>query len=132
MRIDPATGRRFFLPPIDVRRIVAQADVDCDIALEPGDTITVDSGASQSVFIFGHVGQPGEYPFDAGLSLSRLITLAGGLKDFAKTTDIRVLRTDAAGQPQVHYVDLEAIFDDEQPDFILAPGDVVRVDERFI
>jgi polysaccharide export outer membrane protein len=132
MRVDAAGGKRFFLPPIDVRRIVAEADVRSDVALEPGDTITVDSRENRPVYIFGHVASPGEYPWATGLTLSRLITLAGGLKEFAKTTDIRVLRPGPGAEPQVLRIDLEAVFDQESADLPLAPGDVVRVDERFI
>jgi polysaccharide export outer membrane protein len=132
MRIDPASGRRFFLPPIDVRRIVADADVRSDVAVEPGDTITVDSRESRPVYIFGHVTSPGEYPWASGMTLSRLITLAGGLKEFARTTDIRVLRPGPGSEPQVLRVDLEAIFDQESADLLLVPGDVIRIDERFI
>jgi polysaccharide export outer membrane protein len=132
MRVEAADGKRFFLPPIDVRRIVAEADVKSDVALEPGDTITVDSRESRTVYIFGHISSPGEYPWTAGLTLSRLITLAGGLKEFAKTTDIRILRPGPGPEPQIIRIDLEAIFDQESADLSLAPGDVVRVDERFI
>jgi hypothetical protein len=55
----------------------------------------------------------------------------GGLKDFAKLTNIRIMRNSAGPAPQVFHVDLKAVFDGDAPDFPLAPGDVVYVDETF-
>lgn len=133
-RVDPTTGKRVHLPPINVTKIIASGDTTWDIMLLPGDTITVDSHQSQTVAIFGHVERPGEYPWSPGLTLTRLITLSGGLRTFAKMTNIRVLR-DGAGADSAdgaYHVDLKAVLDGEEPDYQLEPGDRIWVDERFI
>jgi polysaccharide export outer membrane protein len=134
IRVDPVSGKRVHLPPIDVTRILGSGDTMLDILLLPGDTITVDSHESQTVAIFGHVERPGEYPWSQGLTLTRLITLAGGFRTFAKMTNIRVLRSPPGhgGEDTAWNVDLKAVLDGEQPDVQLSPGDRVFVDERFI
>ena len=76
--------------------------------------------------------KPGEFAFEPEMTLMRLITRAGGFKAFAKVTDLRVLRHGAGPAPEVHHVDMKEIFSEERPDFRLAPGDVVYVDETFI
>ena len=133
-RVDPSTGQRVHLPPINVTNIIASGDTTWDILLLPGDTITVDSHESKTVAIFGHVERPGEYPWSSGMTLTRLITLSGGLRTFAKMTNIRVLR-DGAGdnaEDDAYHVDLKAVLDGEEPDYHLEPGDRIWVDERFI
>lgn len=131
IRPDRKTGERVYLPPIDVGKIVSDGEVQMDILLEPGDTVTVDSKASQSVYIFGYVEDPGEVAYSTGLSLTRLITRVGGLKEYAKITNIRILRNTSGPEPKVFYVDLKKVFAGEAPDFPLAPGDVIYVDETF-
>jgi polysaccharide export outer membrane protein len=132
LRIDRKTSTLIHVPPIDVGRIVAEGLAEMDILLLPGDTVTVDSRESQSVFIFGEVVQPGEIPFQRDMTLTKLITRVGGLKDFAKLSKIRIMRKRSGQELKVHYVDLDAVFDGEAQDFPLLPGDVVYVDETFI
>ena len=42
IRVNPESGERFFLPPIDVKRIVSERVTEMDLYLSPGDTITVE------------------------------------------------------------------------------------------
>jgi protein involved in polysaccharide export with SLBB domain len=132
MRIDPATGERIVLPEIDVERILAEDRKELDIPLLPGDTITVDSKGIFSVFIYGEVSSPGEYALVAGMTLTQLITKAGGLKEFARTSNIRILRGGSTESPEVFNIDVDDILDGEIPDPVLKAGDVIHVDERFI
>lgn len=132
IRVDARTGDRVYLPPIDVGAIVDSGQVRMDIPLAPGDTITVASRELHKVFIYGEVNAPGEFEFRPGLTLTRLITMAGGLKEWAKSTDIRILRNGSGPSPKVYRIDVTDIFDEKAPDFRLKPGDVVNVDERFI
>lgn len=131
IRKDPKTGKRIFLPPIDVGRIISGGEAKMDVLLEPGDTVTVDSKTSRSVSIFGYVETPGDVPWTPDMTLTRLITRAGGLKKYAKLTNIRVIRDQGGKQAMVRVVDLKKVFDGEVPDPPLSPGDVVYVDETF-
>ncbi len=134
IRVDPTTGKRVHLPAIDVTKIIASGETSYDILLLPGDTITVDSHESRTVSIFGHIERPGEYPWSPGLTLTRLITLAGGFRTFAKMTNIRVLRSggESNSEDGAYHVDLKKVLDGEAPDYPLQPGDRIWVDERFI
>jgi polysaccharide export outer membrane protein len=132
IREDPITGEPIMLPPIDVTAIMAGERTDLDLILEPGDTITVDDREGQSVFIFGHVESPGEYAYRRGMTLTNLVTLAGGFRTFAKYSNIRVMRGGGTDKARTYGVDMDEILDGEAPDFRLSPGDRVYVDERFI
>jgi len=134
IRVDPTTGKRVHLPAIDVTKIIASGQTNYDILLLPGDTITVDSHESKMVSIFGHIERPGEYPWTPGLTLTRLITLSGGFRTFAKMTNIRVLRSggDSNSEDGAYHVDLKEVLDGEAPDYPLQPGDRIWIDERFI
>ena len=131
IRQDPDSGRRIHLPPIDVARIVSVGDTGTDLLLDPGDTITVDSRGAMKVYIFGHVQQAGEFDYETGLTLTRLVTKAGGFKSFAKMTDVRVIRGNG-GPEQAYHFNVEKILSGEARDIPLEPGDRVWVDERFI
>jgi polysaccharide export outer membrane protein len=139
VRVDPTTGKRVLLPLIDVNRILAEGETGYDILLLPGDTITVDSIESRTVAIFGHIERPGEYPWAPGLTLVRLITLAGGTRTFAKLTNIKLLRGGndsnagaTAPRDGAYEVDLKAVLAGEVADPELRPGDRIWIDERFI
>ncbi len=47
---------------------------------------------SQKVSIIGAVSKPGSYPLGAPLTVLELLARAGGLTDYAKTKNIRILR----------------------------------------
>ena len=74
-RDHPTTGEPIRIPPIDVDKILSENRTELDLILEPGDIISVDSRRSESVYIFGHVEAPGEYPYSPGLTLGRLVSL---------------------------------------------------------
>jgi len=131
-RKDPDTGRQVVLPPINVRRIVSDGVIGLDILLEPGDTVTVDARRSTSVYIFGHVKDPGEFPWKRGMTLTNLVTLAGGLQDYPKLSNVRVIRNAGEKGSKSYSVDLGEIIDGGAPDVVLKPGDRIYIDETFI
>jgi polysaccharide export outer membrane protein len=131
-RRDQKTGGQIILPAIDVTRIVSKGEVGLDILLEPGDTVTVDSLIRENVFIFGHVKEPGDVPFRRGLTLTNLISLAGGLREYPDLSDVRVIRDAGKNGSKTYRVDLGKILDGRANDFPLAPGDRVYIDETFI
>jgi polysaccharide export outer membrane protein len=49
---------------------------------------------SRKVFITGEVRTPGAYPLTAPRNVMQLISLAGGLTEYAKKDDIRIMRTE--------------------------------------
>lgn len=65
---------------------------------EPTVTVVVKTINSRKVFITGQVGKVGAYPLTAPTTVLQLITMAGGVHEFAKTKNIIILRTENGKQ----------------------------------
>jgi polysaccharide biosynthesis/export protein len=61
---------------------------------EPVATVVVRQVNSRKVYITGLVARPGQYPLTPTMTVLQLIATAGGLLDFAKAKEIRVMRTE--------------------------------------
>lgn len=73
---------------IDIGRAVEAADAASDVALKPGDVLTIHqisgwSDIGASVTLSGEVAYPGTYGIQAGERLSSVLKRAGGLRDTA-------------------------------------------------
>ena len=104
---------------------------DADPTLNNGDTILV--GSAGGVAILGKVKLPGLYPLGGdSLKLTRLIAMAGGFADFAKTSSIIVIRATAPKTPL--RVDINNITRDGDldKDVDLEEGDLVFVGEKML
>jgi polysaccharide biosynthesis/export protein len=87
--------------------------------LRDGDTIAVPRPAP--VFVFGHVGRPGEYMVGREASVRQVLSLAGGVSQRGATGRIRIIRvTDGTEQ------EIKAGLDDR-----VRPGDTIIVPERY-
>jgi polysaccharide biosynthesis/export protein len=69
---------------VAARRFVTAASV----------TVVVKEIHSRKVYITGLVAKPGQYPLTTSMTALQLIATAGGLLDFAKTKDIRIVRVE--------------------------------------
>lgn len=102
-----------------------------DPVLQSGDiVVAVQTGG---VAILGRVKLPGVYPLGGeSLKLTRLIALAGGFSDFARTSSVLVSRADPKKPPQK--VDVEKITKEGglDKDVDLEDGDLVFVGERML
>ena len=101
-----------------------------DIVLHPNDIIIVPR--LDRVYIIGQVGKPGavNLPSQEILTVSKSVSLAGGFSQFAKQSEVQLMR---AGK-HVQVVDVRAILtgDAKSEDPVLQPGDTVYVPEsRF-
>jgi polysaccharide export outer membrane protein len=97
----------------------------------PNVSVVVKALNSRRVFINGYVNRPGPYQLGSGLTIAQLISVAGGLLDYADTKNIIVLRAepDAKGQPvsvRVNYDDISKGRNLTQ-NVALKPGDTVIV-----
>lgn len=95
---------------------------------DPTVTVAVKQINSRKVFIVGAVLKPGAYPLTERLTVLNLITIAGGLQEFAEKDDIGVLRT-VNGKPQRFRVNYEDIAQGKNltQNIELKPGDQVVV-----
>lgn len=83
-RVVPAARRRSDAPPRMVLEVAMNADGTAPpLPIEDGDLVLVDSlgiGQGNFVEIAGSVYQPGRYGLEPGMTLSRLVGLAGGFR----------------------------------------------------
>jgi polysaccharide export outer membrane protein len=95
---------------------------------EPNATVVVKQINSRKVYITGSVERPGPFPLLRPTTILQLISLAGGLKEFAKAGDISVVRTEGTQQTffQFNYDDVKNRKNLTQ-NILLKPGDTVIV-----
>jgi protein involved in polysaccharide export with SLBB domain len=128
-RRDAATGAEVSLPEFDLDEMEEYQAFDRDPPLEPNDIIHVPRLGF--VTIFGKVNQPGQYLCKKRMRLVDLIGVAGGLQQFAKRSDIRVIRSEGAAGEKVYTVNLDAIFAGRAADPRMQAEDRVEVDEDW-
>jgi len=94
-----------------------------------------DAGAFGTVIVLGKVRQPGRIALTNmnGMNLTEVIQEAGGFAASAKTSEIRVTRTDQDGRKKQVKIDYTAIGKggDASADVKLISGDIVFVPERI-
>ncbi len=95
---------------------------------EPKVTVIVKAANSRRAYITGQVVRPGQYPLASSMSVLQLIATAGGLTDFAKSKDIRVVRVEQGRSISVpfNYDDVTKHQTTSQ-NIELKPGDTVIV-----
>ncbi len=91
-------------------------------------TVVVREINSRRVFITGEVNKPGPYPLTSATSVLQLISLAGGLRDYANSKKIVIMRTENGRSISlpVNYKDVASGRKLEQ-NIELKPGDTVVV-----
>ena len=72
-------------------------------------------------YILGEVNKPGEYPYTSGLTVMKAVATAQGYTYRANTKKVFIKHTGATAE-QPYQVDSQTL---------VAPGDVIRVAERF-
>jgi polysaccharide export outer membrane protein len=100
----------------EARRFVTDAKV----------TVVVQEINSRRVFITGLIASPGAYPLTQSLTVLQLIATAGGLQEFAKSKEIRIVRLDQGRRTSLRFNYDETAKGDAE-DVELKPGDTVVV-----
>ena len=95
---------------------------------EPTVTIVVKAINSRKVFVTGNVGKPSVYPLSAPTTVLQMIATAGGLLEYAKAKDIRIMRTENGKSVsfKFNYKDVSQGKKLEQ-NILLKPGDTIIV-----
>jgi len=101
------------------------------LALMDGDIV----GEWGFVTVLGRVNKPGRVPLQSqdGINLSAAVQLADGFSTSAKTSDIRISRTDEMGMKTRVSVDFKQIGQagNADADIMLIDGDIIYVPERI-
>lgn len=108
---------------------VSSEDFDSFIPMD-GDRVEVSSALERytnRVAIDGAVQRGGEYQLTEGMTLSRLIEKAGGLRGDAFAERATIYRTNEDYSVEVLPVDLKGVLDGSQSDVALVKEDVIQV-----
>jgi polysaccharide export outer membrane protein len=95
----------------------------------PQVTVMVQEVRSQRFSIMGEVNRPGAYPLNGKMSVLEAIAAAGGLRDFAKTKKMYILRRASDGSTTRVKVDYKGLVEGkvDDPAMTLQPRDTVVV-----
>jgi polysaccharide biosynthesis/export protein len=95
---------------------------------EPNATVVVRQINSRKVFITGQVGKGGPYPLGSSMTVLQLISMAGGLNEYAKSSKISIMRTENGKQVRFPFNYKDVIEGKNLKQNIeLKPGDTVIV-----
>jgi polysaccharide export outer membrane protein len=96
---------------------------------DPSVTVVVKQINSRKLFITGQVEKPGPYPLTGRTTVLQLISMAGGLKEFADDKRILIMRTDTAGQQTGYPFNYHQVVSGKnlKQNIELKPGDTVIV-----
>jgi len=95
---------------------------------EPNATVVVRQINSRKVFITGQVGKGGPYPLSSTMTVLQLISMAGGVNEYAKVSKISIMRTENGKQVRFTFNYKEVIEGRNLKQNIeLKPGDTVIV-----
>jgi polysaccharide export outer membrane protein len=124
VRPKKATGAAGDAPEPEIIRVdladLQAGNVALNIPLRDGDTINVPK--AQSVFVSGHVKNPGGYAVEDGMTVLQVLSLAGGLTDRGSDRRINVLRTVNGKKTELKGVKLTSVVE---------PGDTIVVGQRI-
>ena len=81
------------LTPAQLREILTEQGKK--FVAEPNVSVVVKQINSRKVFITGNVERPGPYSLGGGMTVLQLIALAGGLREYADSKKIVIMRTEA-------------------------------------
>src|SRR6185295_258481 len=111
------------MTPIDLAAI-ADGREELNVILQPGDVVHVPRAGS--FYVGGSVERSGSFVLRGRTTLHQAVLAAGGVKDVADWSDVRLYRKDASGKVSVSNYDLEK-FEEGQPAPELQRNDVVII-----
>jgi polysaccharide biosynthesis/export protein len=95
----------------------------------PAVTVMVQEVKSKNFNIVGEISKPGSYALTEPVTVLDAIAIGGGLRDFAKTGHIYVLRANAGGSPEKLPFDYKQVINGKKlsQNVQLRPGDTVVI-----
>ena len=95
---------------------------------DPNVTVVVKTINSRKVFVTGLVAKPGPYPLLGPTTVMQVLSLAGGIQEFADSKNILIMRTEN-GQPVAHRFNYKDVLKRRnlKQNIELKPGDTVVV-----
>lgn len=118
---------------VNVQDLMTHGDSAINVAIQPGDVISVPNDRPVYIYVDGAVKTPGriEQLASRPITLLQAIAKAGGATDRANLKKVQILRQDTTGTQAVIAVDAHRISRGKGQDPVLHEGDVVVVPETF-
>ncbi len=110
---------------VDLDALLLQGRFDLNIPLYSGDLVHVPK--SGIVFVDGSVSKPGSYPVKGKISITQVISLAGGLVYEAARSDIRIYRDNGTPERDVITIDYNSVLERKSPDIDIKDKDIIIV-----
>ncbi|MEO0611571.1 MAG: SLBB domain-containing protein, partial [Planctomycetota bacterium] len=121
------TQRIISIPVQDLLR----GSANVNIVVRPGDVVRIPAPGAGTIYIGGQIARPGAYAFDPQLTLSRLITSAGGLGGIAIPERVDLTRMVGTDRQATIMLDLRKIAEGTHPDIFLKPNDHINIGTNF-
>jgi polysaccharide export outer membrane protein len=118
---------------INLNELVENGDATNNIPLQAGDIVTVPHAGI--VYVLGAVPKPGGFVLanDRGqMSTLKILALAGGLKNTAKSDHAVIIRKDNQGKAHEVLVDLKKVQNRQTEDVLLQPSDILYVPDSGV
>lgn len=115
---------------VSLNALMENGNLKNNMVLQAGDVVTVPH--SGIVYVLGAVQRPGGFVLTNDreqLTTLKILALAGGFTNTAKSSHAVVIRKDATGKQQEVDVDLKKIRNRQQEDLQLQPSDILYVPE---
>ena len=112
---------------IDLEELLIKGDLTLNLPLTHGDVINIP--VSGKIFVGGAVGSPGGFPLGGKkMTVGQAITLAGGLKYEANSSEAKIFRYSGKGtEREILSVNVYAIEKGENEDLYLKENDIIIV-----
>ena len=111
--------------PTELRQMLTQSLKE--YMTNPSVTVIVVETVVPTAYVMGEVRAPGAVELQGEVSVLQALALKGGLTEFAKSGDIRVLRKTASGVETIAFRYKDAVKGDTKALMYLQPGDTVIV-----
>ena len=99
-----------------------------NIVIKPGDSIFVPVDIVGEFYIMGNVNRTGTIPLTGRpMDIKQAIAAAGGLGPLAWPKRCEIIRRIGRKKEEIVMVDLDKIYNGEQPDFFIKPHDLINV-----
>ncbi len=115
---------------IDLDQLLIKGQVAFNITMTAGDVILVPK--SGIFFIDGSVKSPGSFPLKGNITFTQAISLAKGLSQDAKHSDIKIYRDIGKQERDVITIDYDDILDRKIPDIEVKDKDVIIVSSSML
>ncbi|MBN1974506.1 MAG: polysaccharide biosynthesis/export family protein [Sedimentisphaerales bacterium] len=123
--VEPPSETRLIKIPID--KLIA-GDPRYNIVIKPGDSIVIPLDVAGEYYLMGNLNRTGSVEMTGGMvTLKQAIATAGNLGPLAWPKRCEIVRRVGGDREVTVRVDLEKIFNGEQPDIYIKPHDIINV-----